>query len=152
VVDGHPMARNGQAGRALGAALASSCVGGIFGALVLALALPLVKPGAAVLRSAEKCSCWRCWYHLHRCGQRCPHGARTDGGLHRPAGIPSWAWDPIGGVSDVTPRGQLFSHGGVDLDHGGGGLFAVPEMLALMRQQAHHGALPWWRLRGARNP
>ena len=44
VVDGHPMARNGQAGRALGAALASSCVGGIFGALVLALALPLVKP------------------------------------------------------------------------------------------------------------
>jgi TctA family transporter len=33
IVDGHPMAKKGEAGRALGAALMSSFVGAIFGAL-----------------------------------------------------------------------------------------------------------------------
>src|SRR4030042_7203204 len=40
VVDGHPMAKKGEAGRALGAVLMSSLVGGIFGAFALALAVP----------------------------------------------------------------------------------------------------------------
>ena len=44
VVDGHPMAKRGEAGRALGAALMSSLVGAIFGALCLALAIPIVSP------------------------------------------------------------------------------------------------------------
>src|SRR5574340_7578 len=36
VVDGHPMAKMGQAGRALGAALASSMIGAVLGAFTLA--------------------------------------------------------------------------------------------------------------------
>jgi TctA family transporter len=44
VVDGHPMAKKGEAGRALGAALTSSFVGAIFGALCLAICIPLVRP------------------------------------------------------------------------------------------------------------
>src|SRR5919198_3003148 len=44
IVDGHPMAKQGQAGRAIGANLASSLVGGIFGAFVLALAVPIIRP------------------------------------------------------------------------------------------------------------
>jgi putative tricarboxylic transport membrane protein len=44
VVDGHPMAKKGEAGRALGAALMSSLVGAIFGALCLAISIPLVRP------------------------------------------------------------------------------------------------------------
>ncbi|MBI3001440.1 MAG: tripartite tricarboxylate transporter permease [Deltaproteobacteria bacterium] len=44
VVDGHPMAKKGEAGRALGAALMSSLVGAIFGAFALALAIPIVRP------------------------------------------------------------------------------------------------------------
>src|SRR5207237_5594706 len=44
VVDGYPMAKNGEAGRALGAALMSSLVGDLIGALVLALAIPIVCP------------------------------------------------------------------------------------------------------------
>jgi TctA family transporter len=44
VVDGHPMAKKGEAGRALGAALMSSFVGAIFGALCLAISIPLVRP------------------------------------------------------------------------------------------------------------
>lgn len=44
IVDGHPMAKKGEAGRALGAALMASLVGAIFGALVLALSIPVVRP------------------------------------------------------------------------------------------------------------
>lgn len=44
VVDGHPMARKGEAGRALGAALMSSLVGAVVGALVLALSIPIIRP------------------------------------------------------------------------------------------------------------
>jgi len=44
VVDGYPMAKKGEAGRALGAALMSSLVGALIGALVLALAIPIVRP------------------------------------------------------------------------------------------------------------
>src|SRR5438093_13142542 len=43
-VDGYPMAKRGEAGRALGAALMSSLVGALIGALVLALAIPIVRP------------------------------------------------------------------------------------------------------------
>ena len=44
IVDGHPMAKKGEAGRALGAALMSSLVGAVFGAFCLALAIPIVRP------------------------------------------------------------------------------------------------------------
>ena len=44
VVDGYPMARQGMAARALGASFAASLMGGLFGALVLTLALQVAKP------------------------------------------------------------------------------------------------------------
>lgn len=44
LVDGHPMAKKGEAGRALGAALMASFVGAIFGALCLAVCIPIVRP------------------------------------------------------------------------------------------------------------
>jgi len=44
VVDGHPLALQGHGGRALGASLMASAVGGIIGALFLAATLPLLKP------------------------------------------------------------------------------------------------------------
>ena len=43
VIDGHPMARVGSAGRALGAALSSSCVGGLTGAVCMIILLPFMK-------------------------------------------------------------------------------------------------------------
>ncbi|MCG6874413.1 MAG: tripartite tricarboxylate transporter permease [Betaproteobacteria bacterium] len=53
IVDGHPMAKKGEAGRALGAALASSLVGAIFGAFALALAIPIVRPLVLTFGSPE---------------------------------------------------------------------------------------------------
>lgn len=44
VVDGYPMAKKGEAGRALGAALMSSLLGALIGAVALALAIPVVRP------------------------------------------------------------------------------------------------------------
>ncbi|MBI3126882.1 MAG: tripartite tricarboxylate transporter permease [Candidatus Tectomicrobia bacterium] len=53
VVDGHPMAKNGEAGRALGAVLMSSLIGALFGAFALALAIPIVQPLVLSVGSPE---------------------------------------------------------------------------------------------------
>jgi TctA family transporter len=44
VLDGHELARQRQTARALGAAYSASLIGGVFGALVLALSLPVMRP------------------------------------------------------------------------------------------------------------
>ena len=44
ILDGHAMAKKGEAGRALGAVLASSLIGALVGAMALALAVPVVRP------------------------------------------------------------------------------------------------------------
>src|SRR5882762_2195928 len=44
VIDGHAMARKGEAGRAFGAGFASSLAGGIVGAIILAATVPILKP------------------------------------------------------------------------------------------------------------
>jgi TctA family transporter len=43
-LDGYPMAQKGEAGRAMGAALAASGVGGVVGAVCMALTIPVVRP------------------------------------------------------------------------------------------------------------
>lgn len=53
VLDGHAMAKKGEAGRALGAALMSSLVGAIIGAAALALAIPVVRPLVLTFGSPE---------------------------------------------------------------------------------------------------
>lgn len=53
ILDGFPLAKKGQAGRALGAALSVSVAGGVFGALMLGLSLPLVKPIILAFGSPE---------------------------------------------------------------------------------------------------
>lgn len=44
VLDGHAMAKQGQAARALGASFASAALGGIVGAVALLLAVPIMRP------------------------------------------------------------------------------------------------------------
>ena len=53
ILDGYPMARNGEASRALSAAFTSSALGGIFGAIVLAISLPVLKPLVILLGPPE---------------------------------------------------------------------------------------------------
>lgn len=44
VMDGYPMAQNGQAARAFGAAFTASAIGGVLGGLAMAASLPLIRP------------------------------------------------------------------------------------------------------------
>ncbi|MCB4771577.1 tripartite tricarboxylate transporter permease [Ancylobacter sp. Lp-2] len=44
VLDGLPLAKKGEAGRALGAAYMSSMLGGVFGAILMAALLPIMRP------------------------------------------------------------------------------------------------------------
>ncbi len=53
VLDGFPMAKRGEAGRALSAAYMSSMMGGIFGAALLAVSIPVLRPVMLYLGSPE---------------------------------------------------------------------------------------------------
>jgi len=53
VIDGHAMAKNGEAGRAFGAGFASSLAGGLVGALVLGVSLPFLRPLLLAIGSPE---------------------------------------------------------------------------------------------------
>ena len=53
VLDGFPMAKRGEAGRALSAAYMSSMMGGIFGAALLAVSIPILRPVMLYLGSPE---------------------------------------------------------------------------------------------------
>ena len=44
IMDGFPMGQNGEGGKALGAAFFASAIGGLFGAFVLSLSVPIFKP------------------------------------------------------------------------------------------------------------
>src|SRR5215470_16718993 len=53
VIDGHAMARNGEAGRAFGAGFAASLAGGLIRAIVLALSIPILRPVLLAIGSPE---------------------------------------------------------------------------------------------------
>lgn len=53
IMDGYPLARKGEAARALGAAFTSSLFGGLFGALVLMLIIPVARPVVLAFGSPE---------------------------------------------------------------------------------------------------
>ena len=52
-VDGYPMAKKGEAGRALGASITASGVGGIIGAIVFAIMIPILEPVVLSFSPAE---------------------------------------------------------------------------------------------------
>ncbi len=53
VLDGYPMAKRGEAGRALSAAYMSSLMGGLFGAMLLAISIPILRPVMLYIGSPE---------------------------------------------------------------------------------------------------
>jgi len=53
ILDGHPLAKQGQAGRAFGAAYTASLLGGLGGAVLLAVSIPVLRPVILYLGSPE---------------------------------------------------------------------------------------------------
>jgi TctA family transporter len=52
-LDGYPMTRRGEAGRALGASYMSALIGGLFGAALMAVSLPILRPIILYIGSPE---------------------------------------------------------------------------------------------------
>ncbi len=53
VLDGSPMSRRGEASRAFGAAFMASMIGGLFGALLLGLSVPVLRPLMLAIATPE---------------------------------------------------------------------------------------------------
>jgi len=141
IVDGHPMAKKGEAGRALGAVLMSSLIGAIFGALALALAIPIVRPLVLAFGSPE-------YFMLAVLGLTfvaALAGASLLKGLIA-AGLglmlATIGLDPISGTQRYT-FGQLFLWDGIGLVPITIGFFAIPEIidLAVKRSAIARGSI-----------
>ncbi|AQH05400.1 hypothetical protein A9R05_41010 (plasmid) [Burkholderia sp. KK1] len=52
-LDGYPMTKRGEGGRALGAAYMSALMGGLFGALLMGVAIPVIRPAILFIGSPE---------------------------------------------------------------------------------------------------
>ncbi len=129
VLDGHPMARKGQAGRAYGAAFTASVCGGLFGALVLALSIPILRPFILAVGTPELLAI--CLLGLTLVVSL-SHGALFKGLVAAAIGL------LLSTVGDEPQTGELrwtfdsfYLWDGISLVPLALGLFAVPEMLDL---------------------
>ena len=129
IVDGHAMARNGEAGRALGAVLMSSLVGAIFGAVAIAVAIPIVRPLVLSFGSPEffMLSLLGISFVAALSGEDVLKGMVSGGiGLM----FATIGLDPISGIQRYT-FGQLFLWDGIGLVPITIGFYAIPETIEL---------------------
>jgi TctA family transporter len=129
VVDGHPMAQKGEANRALGASLAASGVGGVLGAVVLALLLPVLEPLVLAFGPAEffMLTLLGITFIAALSGSSLIKGLIVGGfGL----ALAFVGLDPMTGVERYT-FGALFLWDGVDVITAVLAFFAIPAMVDL---------------------
>ena len=134
IVDGHPMAKKGQAGRALGAVLMSSLVGALFGAFILALFIPVVRPLVLSFGSPElfMLAILGLTFVSSLSGEAIVKGLLGAGiGLF----LATIGLDPQTGIQRFT-FGQVFLWDGVGLVPITMGFFAIPEIIDLGVQRS----------------
>ena len=139
IVDGHPMAKKGEAGRALGAALMSSLVGAVFGAFALALAIPIVKPLVLAIGASEffMLAIVGITFVASLSGRNIVKGLAAGAfglilsmiGLDPIESVPRFTLEPI-----IGEDGGLFLWDGIALVTVTVGLFAIPEIVDLYVQ------------------
>jgi TctA family transporter len=144
ILDGHAMAKKGEAGRALGAALASSLIGALVGALALAAAIPIVRPLVLTFGSPELFMLAIVGIafiaSLSAAGARGMVRGFIAGGLGLLLSMVGQ--DPQAGISRFT-LDTLYLWQGLDLVPVLVGLFAIPEIIDLaVRGTAIAGELP----------
>jgi putative tricarboxylic transport membrane protein len=129
LVDGHPMAKKGEAGRALGAALMSSFVGAIFGALCLAISIPAVRPLVLSVGSPQyfMLTMLGIAFLASLTGDSLTKGlvAACLGLLFALVGL-----DPISGTERYTFE-MLYLWDGIGLVPATLGMFAIPEIIGM---------------------
>jgi putative tricarboxylic transport membrane protein len=129
IVDGHAMARNGEAGRALGAVLTSSLVGAVFAGVALGVAIPIVRPLVLSFGSPEffMMAILGISFVAALSGEDALKGIIAGGlGLM----LATIGLDPISGIQRYT-FGQLFLWDGVGLVPITIGFYAIPETIEL---------------------
>jgi putative tricarboxylic transport membrane protein len=151
ILDGHAMAKQGEAGRALGAALASSLVGALVGALALAAAIPVVRPLVLSFGSPEL-------FMVSIVGIAFIASLSAQGGRGMLLGflsgglglmVATVGQDPQAGIARYT-FDSLYLWNGLDLVPVLIGIFAIPEIIDLaLRGTSIAGDRPKGRLTGA---
>jgi TctA family transporter len=129
IVDGLPMTRNGEAGRAIGAALGASGVGGVIGGLFLLAVMPLLRPVVLAFGPAEffLLALFGIGFIAMLSGDSLSKGLLV--GLFGLM-LATVNLDPQTGSQRYT-FDQLFLWDGIDIITAVLGIFAIPEMLAL---------------------
>jgi putative tricarboxylic transport membrane protein len=134
IIDGHAMAKKGEAGRALGAVLMSSLIGAIFGAFVLALSVPIVRPLILKFASPEL-------FMLAILGLTFVSSLSSDALLKGllVAGLGLFlstiGLNPVSGTERFT-FGQIFLWDGIGLVPITMGFFAIPELIEMGVQRS----------------
>ena len=132
VLDGFPLAKKGEAARALSAAFFSSMLGGLFGALVLTMAILVARPLILLFSSAElfMMAVFGLSMVAVLAGKNLAKGVAAAGlGLI------------IGSIGDAPATGEFRMTLGIDYLYDGVplvvvamGMFAVPEIIDLLKR------------------
>jgi putative tricarboxylic transport membrane protein len=130
VLDGHPLAKQGQAARALSAAFLSSLIGGLIGTVFLTLSLPIARPLVLLFGSPELLML--CVLGLSFAGFL-TGGAPLKGGLAACLGLllGSVGAAPADAVNRYT-FGQLYLLDGIPLVGVALGIFGIAEIVDLL--------------------
>jgi len=130
ILDGHPLAKQGEAGRALSAAFLSSMIGGLIGTVFLTLSLPIARPLVLLFGSPELLML--CVLGLSFAGFL-TGGAPLKGGLAACLGLllGSVGSAPADAVDRYT-FGQLYLIDGIPLVGVALGVFGIAEIIDLL--------------------
>jgi len=146
ILDGHPMAKKGEAGRAFGAAYMASLLGGVFGALVLAVSIPILRPIVLAFGSPE-------FFMMGMLGismvavlsGNAPFKGLVAGAIGLAVGMVGM--DPQTGVLRWV-FGQLYLWDGVPLVPVALGIFAIPEIVDLTIRGTRIADVPAENMKG----
>lgn len=149
IMDGHPLAQKGQAARALSASFMSSMMGGIIGAMVLFMAIPIARPLVLSFRSPDLFMLTL--FGLSMIGLMV--GNKPVRGIL--VGILGLLAGTVGGAA-ATPEYRftfdwLYLYGGIPLSVAVAGFFAIPEIVTFISTKekiARSGTLESGTLRG----
>jgi putative tricarboxylic transport membrane protein len=152
ILDGHPLAKQGQAARALSAAFLSSMIGGLIGAVFLTLSLPIARPLVLLFGSPEL---------LMLCVLGLSFAGFLTGGAPLKGGMAACLGLLLGSVgsapADAVDRytfDQLYLLDGIPLVGVALGIFGIAEIIDLLAkggQIAERIALGHGWLQGARD-
>jgi putative tricarboxylic transport membrane protein len=140
IMDGYPLAQQGQAGRAFGAAYTASLLGGLAGAVLLAISIPVLRPIILYLQSPDLLAiCVFALSMVATLSGRAPLKGMTAAGLGLLVAMVGS--DPQSGTLRWT-FGSLYLWDGVPLVPLTLGLFAIPELadMAVARRSIATGA------------